>query len=226
MTQLSSFQPLPRLTPSRRPTPRPKPSPVPSSSRHYAADALPLPRQGKLPHHHPAVLPRVPDTGPPLFSTPIGPYHTPPPSTMPTLARDTDNSFAPTKLPSGHTGTISTTARCGASVPLRRGETSVQSQRKKSPLEEKHLSFSLSCLYPIVPPTLSFISLFLRPPPRGSFSSTSADSFSLCSKTLFGLSPLVLAPFVSDLLFQGLLPFRFCPSRGRDEQCNVIQVQE
>lgn len=148
MTQLSSFQPLPRLTPSRCPTPRPKPSPVPSSSRHYAADALPLPRQGKLPHHHPSVLPRVPDMGPPLFSTPIGPYHTPPPSTMPTLARDTDNSFAPTKLPGGHTGTISTTARCGASRPCRFAEERRACKASaKSPLWKKNISLSLPLAY-------------------------------------------------------------------------------
>lgn len=122
------------------------------------------------------------------------------------------------------------TERRGASVPLRRGETSVQSHRKKSPLEEKHLSFSPSrrvLSYPADP--VLRLSLFLRqPPPRDSFSSTSAGSFALCSKTLsLSLSLLsVLAPFVSDLLFQGLLPFCFCPSRGRDEQCNVIQVQE
>lgn len=114
---------------------------------------------------------------------------------MPTLARDTDNSFAPTKLPSGHTGTISTTARCGAawhvaSVPLRRGETSVQSQRKKSPLEEKHLPFSPS----------RYILSYRRPYPP----------LSLPSSTSAGLLFLYLCRFLLVVFRDPLWPLSSC----------------
>lgn len=165
----------------------------------------PAPREiAPPPLRHPSSRPRH---GFPLFSTPIGPYCTPPPPTMPTLARDSDDSFAPTKPPGGHTGTISTTARCGASVPLRRGETSVQSQRKKSPLEEKRLSFSPSRYILSYHRPHPSVSLFLRPPPRDSFSSTSVPVPSRVPRP----SPVSLLSFL--LLLSRIFFFRaFCHS--------------
>lgn len=130
MTQLSSFQPLL----SRLPIPS---RPVLSSSRHYAADALPLPSACK--GNHPTTIPQSSSSCPRLDpSLAVAATTTITYATSPylsrrqpcRLSRDTEDSFVPH---SSHrqAGTRERFLRRRGTtrhvVPLRRRETNVQS---------------------------------------------------------------------------------------------------
>lgn len=255
MTQLSSFQPLPlphppsHRVPSRYPAPRPNPRPP---SRRPAGTTqltpFPSPAEGNCPTDPlaPSSFLRVPDTG----------RHSSPPLSVPLLVShhhvDHADSLAragypttrlpPLSFPAGTRGRFlrrrgaerNGTERNGAARPCRFAEERRACKAiAKSPLWKKNISLSLPHAVSYrTPPTLSSVSLssFVLYLLRGTPFPLPPPVRSRCvprpSLSLFLSLLSVLAPFVSDLLFQGLLPFCFCPSRGRDEQCNVIQVQE
>jgi len=182
--------PLPPLPPAPSATLSRDPTRPPSSSRHYAADALPLPRQGKLPHHYSAILPRVPDSGlhsSPSLSAPTVPHR----RRLCRLSRGIPTRLPPLNFPAGTRGRFlrrrGVARRVRAASP-RRDERAKPAQ--KVPFGRKTSLFLSLLLHPIVSTDpILHLSLFLRPPPRDSSSSTSAGSFSLCSKTLSGLFP-------------------------------------
>lgn len=112
---------------------------------------------------------------------------------------------------------------------------------KKVPLWKKNISLSLPLAVSCIHRTRRTLRIFrLSPLPSSFVRLHHGTPFSLplavpsrCvprsspSPPSHSFSLLVFLLLLSRIFFfRDLLPFCFCPSRGRDEQCNVIQVQE